>query len=468
MSSLDWTKDISSSLGKPSNGYFNLDYASAPAYVRNFGNDTIYALDFTLNGKDFIYVPKNVVEKGGVQTNEGANLFPWFANSENLKSFGSNAVPVDVSSSWANDYLGKRGLSTNGYLLPADKASFDGSVTVLSKDQLGGDLTGLKNTENGVAFGVSGGHGNRYFTIGDNNYSTFHDPYMSGGSSILGDLTGGLADDLGISSALYSVANPINEFFQTDAGKALLLADLGNSLYNAASSSAATAGSDAMAADNIDIGGGYNPATGAGDASTAAASSATGVTSSAATPHYSDSTELTNQQVLDMIAADQAESMSTADIVAKIEEEQAAAAAAAAATPAQAAAAKAAGMSLIDYAKAGLLVNAIAGDPLGLGGGQPEQAPAGSSGFAQVEIPAEWKSPTYATPSAPIDLESIFSNQNMLANTQWQNLPSQQPNVSFNDIFAAGQQQTPMGTPVDINQIVSSILGQAATSQKPA
>ena len=120
----------------------------------------------------------------------------------------------------------------------------------------------------------------------------------------------------------------------------------------------------------------------------------------------------------------------------------------------------------VDLAKAGLLVNAITGDPLGLGGGQPQQsAPAG---FAQVEIPAEWKSPTYAAPSAPIDLESIFSNQNMLGGTQWQNLPNQQPNVSFNDIFAAGQQQTPMGMPVDINQIVSSILGQAATSQKPA
>ena len=120
----------------------------------------------------------------------------------------------------------------------------------------------------------------------------------------------------------------------------------------------------------------------------------------------------------------------------------------------------------LDGVRAGLLVNAIAGDPLGLGGGQPQQsAPAG---FAQVPIPEDWKSPTYAPSAAPIDLESIFSNQNMLANTQWQNLPNQQPNVSFNDIFAAGQQQTPMGTPVDINQIVSSILGQTATSQKLA
>lgn len=42
---------------------------------------------------------------------------------------------------------------------------------------------------------------------------------------------------------------------------------------------------DAMAADNIDVGGGWNPATGMGDAATAAAAAQTGVTSSAGTPH---------------------------------------------------------------------------------------------------------------------------------------------------------------------------------------
>ena len=115
-----------------------------------------------------------------------------------------------------------------------------------------------------------------------------------------------------------------------------------------------------------------------------------------------------------------------------------------------------------DLARAGLLVNAVAGYPLGLSGsgGQGSTAP---TGFAMVPIPEEWESPTYAASSAPIDLSTIFSNQNMLGGTQWQGLPSQR-NMSFNDIFASGQQQTPMGTPVDINQIVSSILGQAATS----
>lgn len=171
--------------------------------------------------------------------------------------------------------------------------------------------------------------------------------------------------------------------------------------------------------------------------------------------------ELTAQEVTDMIAKEQAGAMSAQEIQAMIDAE-----AAAAATPAQVSAAKAAGMSIIDYARAGLLVNAITGDPLGLAGDQPTGG-GGSTGFEQVPIPAEWKSPTYAAPSAPIDLSSIFTDQNLLAGTQWQGLPQQQ-NVSFNDIFASGQQQTPMGNMVDINQIVSAILGQNTASQKPA
>jgi len=124
--------------------------------------------------------------------------------------------------------------------------------------------------------------------------------------------------------------------------------------------------------------------------------------------------------------------------------------------------------NVVDAIKGGVLVNAITGDPLGLSGDKGGGSAPASTGFAMVPIPAEWKSPTYAASSAPIDLESIFSDQNMLGGTQWQGLPTQRPNISFNDIFASGKQQTPMGSPVDMNQIMRSILGQTATSQKPA
>ena len=147
------------------------------------------------------------------------------------------------------------------------------------------------------------------------------------------------------------------------------------------------------------------------------------------------------------------------------------------ATPAEITSAKAAMASqgltfkdALNYVRAGLLVNAITGDPLGLSGGTGGGggSSGGFTGFEQVPIPAEWRSPTYAASSAPIDLNTLFTNMNLLGGTQWQGLPTQKPNISFNDIFAAGQQQTPMGTPVDINQIVSSILGQNTASQKSA
>lgn len=176
---------------------------------------------------------------------------------------------------------------------------------------------------------------------------------------------------------------------------------------------------DAYKADNIDVGGGYNPATGTGDITTANAAAATGVTSSAGIP-YTGKPTTTNIKFGDVI----------------------------------------------DAVKGGMLINTITGDPLGLGGSGGTGS-GGSTGFAQVPVPAEWKSPDYGTIAGPIDLSTILSSKNMLGGTQWQNLPTQR-NVTFNDIFAAGQQKTPMGSPVDLNNIVSAILGQTATSQKPA
>lgn len=94
--------------------------------------------------------------------------------------------------------------------------------------------------------------------------------------------------------------------------------------------------------------------------------------------------------------------------------------------------------------------------------------PTGTTGFKIVPMPESWKPPTYSqSTQAPIDLNSIFTNQNLLTGTQWEGLPNQR-NLTFNDIFAAGQQSTPMGNPVNLNNIVSAILGQSATSQKPA
>jgi hypothetical protein len=271
---------------------------------------------------------------------------------------------------------------------------------------------------------------------------------------------GGLIGSIASDSLLGPIANIGAAYFGGPLGSAAWQLAQGNDLGDAAKAAALTYAAQQIGGtetdpnavggvygpDNIDVGGGWSPATGAGSSVTAGA--------------------ITNDIAGDNIDAGGGWSPATG----ATEAELASARAALAATPTEVAAAKAAGMTVSDYlnyARAGILVNALTGDPLGLSGDGGQQSPAGQTGFAQVPIPAEWKSPTYAASSAPIDLSTIFSNQNMLGGTQWQGLPSQQ-NMSFNDIFAAGQQQTPMGTPVDINQIVSSILGQTATSQKLA
>lgn len=49
----------------------------------------------------------------------------------------------------------------------------------------------------------------------------------------------------------------------------------------------------------------------------------------------------------------------------------------------------------------------------------------GATFYPLQPIPEEWKSPVYQTEFTPIDLNAIFGNQNLLANTQWANQPQQ-------------------------------------------
>jgi len=215
----------------------------------------------------------------------------------------------------------------------------------------------------------------------------------------------------------------------------------------------------AYAADNIDVGGGFNPATGTGDATTAAAAAAN-------PPIYYPPVEI-GPELLGEAGGNTFPPETPPEGPEPIELGDA--------TPAEIVKAKELmGVKGFTFAqalnavRAGLLVNALTGDPLGLAGdtGGGGNTGGGDTGFAIVPVPAEWRSPTYAAPAAPIDINSLFTDMNLLGGTQWQGLPTQKPNLSFNDIFASGQQRTPMGQPVDINQIVSAILGQNTASQK--
>jgi hypothetical protein len=116
----------------------------------------------------------------------------------------------------------------------------------------------------------------------------------------------------------------------------------------------------------------------------------------------------------------------------------------------------------LNYVRGGLLANSLIGDPLGLSGDMPSGG-SGTQGFSIVPVPTSWKSPTYAKSQAtPIRFEDLFPGQS-LQGTQWQGSQNAIPNMTFNQMFSSGLQSTPMGTPVDINQIVGSILGQNAT-----
>ena len=412
-----------------------------------------YSLNFTSGGQEYTFIPQSVIERG-IDTGDKNYVFPAFLNQDNLTKLGETGQSVDLDGvSWYGDYLKNDiGASTKGILVPSGSFDF-GEAKIVPNN-----VRGVGTTSEGLSYIMETPEGKLgQYLASDGKVTTLT---KTRGSSLLGNVFGDWVDDFTTSTGIAGVAGEVNDFFETDIGKAIKLAALASNAYNFATAPDPNAVGGVTGPDNIDVGGGWSPAAGATAAQLEAARIALG------TPEVV-APELTAQEVLDKIQADQASSMTAAETQAMIDAEAAEAAAVASATPEQVAAAKASGMSMLDYARAGLLVNAITGDPLGLGGGTGGMGgTGGTTGFAQVPIPAEWKSPTYAAPSAPIDLSAIFSNQNMLGGTQWQNLPTQQPNISFNDIFTAGKQQTPMGTPVDINQIVSAILGQTATSQK--
>ena len=74
----------------------------------------------------------------------------------------------------------------------------------------------------------------------------------------------------------------------------------------------------------------------------------------------------------------------------------------------------------LDAVRAGLLINAITGDPLGLSDiGGSGGANFANLGFAQVPIPEEWTSPTYTySPVENVTFEDLFPGVS-LQGTQW-------------------------------------------------
>jgi hypothetical protein len=489
-----------------------------------------FAFDVTVDGSQYTFIPDSTIQKGvTVDYNEVKDpkfnfsvskeqfYFPWFANNENQITLGQIGKKINLSGTPIASELKNSNASESGILVPRDAIDFSSTIRYL-------DLTAGEKPI--TALGTYNGEGaykqdDKSFLGADGSQMTVGET-TKGGGGIFGS---GIGPDIGwvnFRDGLQAAGVVVGNYFvpgsslvtsqlvtkgaqedlSTDVGR---VANLAAGLAGAGAFDSAAAGPELLGeagGNTFALEAGSEGVIPLGDAAAGGA---------VATPVYSPDLPVgtplppLTEPTLDEIIAELAP---PATVVPPVEVGPELLGEAGGntfpleptqegliplgdaitpvsnavydygdATPAEITSAKAAMASqgltfkdALNYVRAGLLVNAITGDPLGLSGGTGGGggSSGGFTGFEQVPIPAEWRSPTYAASSSPIDLNTLFTNMNLLGGTQWQGLPTQKPNMSFNDIFAAGQQQTPMGTPVDINQIVSSILGQNTASQKSA
>jgi hypothetical protein len=412
------------------------------------GNDPrgIYQLNVDVNGQNYEFIPDSVLTKGMVFDDGSGVLrqyyFPKLLTNETQKQIQDNAIRFDIGSNpEAKSRIDQMGATTTGILVPAGTVNI-GDAKMYDITSVRGPIQGMGNTSEGASYimPANGAYG-RYIAE-DGKITTLT---QTGGSSLLGDVFGGWVDDLTGALGVQDLAGSVNDFFKTDIGKAVLLA-------SAVAGSGAFGGEGEVGSvygpDNIDVGGGFNPAA---VAAPAVAPTAQSITSDIATQQVAQQTA--EQEAARIAAENAAYDQAMQDLAKNY------------VSPEFATSAAAQGLTFkqgLDAVRAGLLINAVTGDPLGLSDvGGSEGNNFANQGFAQVPIPEDWKSPTYTySPVQNVTFEDLFPGVS-LQGTQWQNMPQAQ---TFNEMFASGQQQTPMGSPVDINQIVGSILGQSATS----
>jgi len=435
-----------------------------------------YALDLNIDGKVMTFIPDSVINQGvyspwsDIRVSGKSYYLPWFLDQQNQQKLAEVGQKVDLSDSDVGGYLkDQMGATTSGVLVPKGSIPFDSQIVDTPGKVLGiGNINGQsvylnEDTQNTgrTYFTDPAGQTREYIApdddgglfgtgIGPNlGWTDFRDALQTAGV-IYGNYI--LPGSSLLSSQL--VSRGAQENLSTDLGRA---ANIGAGIAGSMPTDPNAVGG-VTGPDNIDVGGGFNPA----------APTAEAITQAIATPAAEQiaAENAAMQMTAEQFAAEQA-----ASEAARIAAENAAYDQAMQdlaknyVSPQFATSAAAQGLTFkqaLDATRAGLLINAITGDPLGLNdvGGSAGNNFA-ESGFAQVPIPEDWKSPTYTySPVQNVTFEDLFPGVS-LQGTQWQNMPQAQ---TFNEMFASGQQQTPMGSPVDINQIVGSILGQSATS----
>ena len=255
-------------------------------YIGTAGGD--YSADYTGN-----YTPKIAGYYGGIEHIGDQDYIAQYDASGNLlgyrpyagESFFSSTVkpllPI-IASAIAPGLGGLIGGATG--LTGAGLSAATGAT-------LGGGIAALtgQNVLKGAALGGLGGYAgsqlNQALNAGVTDAATLQ-------AAADADIAGGLLPEYGTNAA-YDTA--MANLMANSPGAAAQLQSIVDSqvggLYGPDNidigggwSPATNTIPDALRADNIDVGGGYNPATGTGDAATAAAANATGVTSSASIP----------------------------------------------------------------------------------------------------------------------------------------------------------------------------------------
>ena len=97
---------------------FTLNDLKSPRWYCNSGN-TVYAYDYSINGKNYMFIPENYVTKG-MKVDSTQYFNQNFLNENTLKTIFNNGIGVDLEGVVNTKPLEKGGLGTKGVLVHYD------------------------------------------------------------------------------------------------------------------------------------------------------------------------------------------------------------------------------------------------------------------------------------------------------------------------------------------------------------
>ena len=205
-----------------------------PVYFTGAGEDANtpalnLGLSFTINGKNYTFIPEERISTGAATANDG-RAFPGFLNPTLLSSLKNNSEYVDIAGTQfgsfdIGNYIAKQmGGSTKGYLATEDvvKPIIDAGVT-LYNPAFAGRITGVGSAEGRPVYSVPNG----YLTPEGKQTKTTSEIIgwrESGGLGGLGSFLASIDPSTAISRELTNIAQPVEKAITTavsDVSKAL-------------------------------------------------------------------------------------------------------------------------------------------------------------------------------------------------------------------------------------------------------